>query len=248
MRKFCVYVHRRNDSGAVFYVGKGHGKRPYTKHGRSKHWHRIVNKHGYSVEIVLDNAPEPCAFTYEMALIAAIGRSNLCNATDGGQGCSGRIMGEAQRQKASKMLKGKSLPKDTVQAARKANFKKVGTRCGLRFDSVTHAAKALNPKNYLAAKVSISLCANGGMKHSYGYEWGFVDNEGKIDFLYVSRMGYPRKDKWKAIKMEYGKSFQSLSEAADWLKLNGWPKATQSALCRAAKTGGMAYGSRWSYV
>ena len=49
---FYVYEHVRNDTGQVFYVGKGSGRRAYYSSGRNKHWHRIVNKHGFSVTIL----------------------------------------------------------------------------------------------------------------------------------------------------------------------------------------------------
>ena len=47
---FYVYVHKRNDNGSIFYVGKGKGYRSKSKSGRSKHWFNIVNKHGYTIE------------------------------------------------------------------------------------------------------------------------------------------------------------------------------------------------------
>lgn len=43
---FYTYLHRRNDTGQVFYVGKGKGQRAHDKYKRSAHWKRIVAKHG----------------------------------------------------------------------------------------------------------------------------------------------------------------------------------------------------------
>ena len=89
VRDCRVYVHRRKTDGRIFYVGKGIGDRPFRRGGRNRYWHNVVNKHGYTVEIVLDWAPEQCCRAYEMALIYAIGRKNLCNMTDGGEGIRG---------------------------------------------------------------------------------------------------------------------------------------------------------------
>lgn len=97
MNKFYVYVHRRMSDSKVFYVGKGARNRDTMSYGRSAWWNRIVEKHGVYSERVLDRAPEPCCFALERILIAAIGRGNLCNLSDGGEGSGGHKMSEANR-------------------------------------------------------------------------------------------------------------------------------------------------------
>jgi len=47
-----IYLHRRNDTGEVFYVGKGTGKRATETHSRNSHWHNVVNKAGFTAEII----------------------------------------------------------------------------------------------------------------------------------------------------------------------------------------------------
>lgn len=86
---FYVYVHRRATTGAVFYVGKGTDRRAWEAFNRNQHWRRIVQKHGYTVELVLRGAQEWYACEYERELIAYYGRDQLCNKTDGGEGVSG---------------------------------------------------------------------------------------------------------------------------------------------------------------
>jgi hypothetical protein len=88
-RDFYVYVHRRATDGTVFYVGKGTGNRAYASQGRSRYWRNIVSKHGYTVQIVQTGMQEWWAFEMERELISSYGRENLCNLTDGGEGCSG---------------------------------------------------------------------------------------------------------------------------------------------------------------
>lgn len=92
---FYVYVHKRNDTGAVFYVGKGMGQRAHEVRNRSEWWKRIVAKAGgFTVQLVAENYPEDQAFELERLFIASYGRENLCNMTDGGDGASGRAMSE----------------------------------------------------------------------------------------------------------------------------------------------------------
>ena len=96
---YYVYVHRRKSDGAVFYVGKGKGLRAWDKNkdNRSQYWHKIVRKHGLIVEIVESGYAEWFAHEREIQLIEKYGRSNLCNHTDGGEGCS-NPSAEARKQ------------------------------------------------------------------------------------------------------------------------------------------------------
>lgn len=87
---FYTYLHTRNDTHAVFYVGKGKDNRAWCKR-RNVHWRNIAEKHGYSVHILEEFDNEQDAFAHERYLIASF-RSlgfTLSNATDGGDGTSG---------------------------------------------------------------------------------------------------------------------------------------------------------------
>ena len=93
-----VYRHIRLDINMPFYVGIGlddENKRAYeTKKRRSVWWNRIVNKHGYSVDILFDNIPIEEAKKKEKEFIKLYGREDLgtgtlCNQTNGGDGCNG---------------------------------------------------------------------------------------------------------------------------------------------------------------
>lgn len=85
-RRFYVYAHRRESDGAIFYVGKGTGKRAFNFTHRSLLWKRCYEKHGCRVEILFNDLPEVCAFSIEKAVIASIGRARLANLSDGGEG------------------------------------------------------------------------------------------------------------------------------------------------------------------
>lgn len=93
---FYVYVHRKLTNNHIFYVGKGCGYRSHDKTGRNDYWNKIINKHGFSVEIVLKNLTESQAFNLEIELIKFYGRDRLCNLTDGGEGVSGAVFSESR--------------------------------------------------------------------------------------------------------------------------------------------------------
>ena len=88
-----MYQHVRLDTEAVFYVGKGRGKRAYTKSGRSQYWQNIVSKAGHRVEIVHAQLTEQESLDLEVETIAKYRAQGytLCNMTDGGEGSSGYV-------------------------------------------------------------------------------------------------------------------------------------------------------------
>lgn len=85
-----VYQHRRKDNNQVFYIGIGRNKyRAYSKSGRNRHWHNIVNKVGYEVDILIDGCKMSEAKYIEVNLISQIGQvcfksGPLVNITKGG--------------------------------------------------------------------------------------------------------------------------------------------------------------------
>lgn len=104
--KFYIYAHYRNDTGEVFYVGKGEGNRHKSKQGRNPYWENIVRAHGYKAEILEYFETEDEAFQAEQSLIAELGRKDLgkgllVNMSDGGEGASGAVRTPEQRKKYS---------------------------------------------------------------------------------------------------------------------------------------------------
>lgn len=106
---YFIYQHRRNDTGEVFYVGKGtrthkqQYERACVTKKRSAFWTAIVAKAGYSIELVADFFVEADAFEMERSLIALHGRSvdggRLCNLTTGGDGHAGHSPTQETRAK-----------------------------------------------------------------------------------------------------------------------------------------------------
>lgn len=87
-KKYYVYEHREADTGRVFYVGKGFGNRKGRMCDRNEYWRRVAKKHGFTSHIIRENMTERDALAFEVDIISAYGRENLCNLTDGGEGVS----------------------------------------------------------------------------------------------------------------------------------------------------------------
>lgn len=122
---FYVYEHIRPDTGDVFYVGKGKGRRANDFRNRGPHHKNItakLRKLGLSVEIriIAANLTEANAFVLERECIAFWREfgSALINYTDGGEGTSGSIVSCETRAKISAVQR--SLHGDPVFAAKHA--------------------------------------------------------------------------------------------------------------------------------
>ena len=113
-----LYRHIRLDSNQPFYIGIGKTeKRAYDKHKRNNHWNNIVQKHGYKVQIMLDDLSWEEACEKEREFIQLYGRKDLgkgglVNLTDGGDGAFGAIISEETKAKLSAALIGRTLSED----------------------------------------------------------------------------------------------------------------------------------------
>lgn len=242
--KYCVYVHRKQTDGSVFYVGKGTPKRARSMRGRSAYWTRIADKYGRDVEFVCSGMNEPDAFELERFLIAEIGRDNLCNLTDGGEGASGLRMSQANKDRLSALFKGIPPSDKTKKAAMIKNSKPVGTVCGLRFNSCADAARELAPDGLRASyKASISLCLRGVTDQCYGYRFRLVDDNGEL----VCN-GYKRSTSHlKRVGNDAGMCFPGASGAAEWL-MSKSSAANITQMCRGAGRSQLVGGYKWGYL
>lgn len=107
--KYYIYIHYTPDN-IPFYVGKGIKNRCLHKHSRSKWWNNIVNKYGYYIKIQEINLSEDECFQREIYWIDYFGRKQyqegtLINLTNGGEGVSGRIYTEEEKELKSKFFK-----------------------------------------------------------------------------------------------------------------------------------------------
>lgn len=111
---FYVYEHWRLDRDECFYVGKGKGRRAYSRSGRNSHWGNIVAKlerigSGYEIRMVAVGLTEQEAFDLEVKRVAFWQDIvDLCNKTDGGDGVSGLVMSDEAKRKMSEKAKGRA--------------------------------------------------------------------------------------------------------------------------------------------
>jgi len=124
-----VYQHRRLDTNEVFYVGIAKIKtRPLCFKHRNIHWLRIVKKHGFEVDILIEGCSWKEACKIEKGLIFDIGRKDLnlgplVNMTDGGEGGTGIILSKQSKDKISFANVGKKNGKKNQHIAKKVSEK-----------------------------------------------------------------------------------------------------------------------------
>jgi hypothetical protein len=116
--RFYVYEHLRLDTGAVFYVGKGTGKRCTVRshHHRNEFWQRTEKKAGgFCVRMVAKDVDEELAFLVEQERISQLRTVGirLCNMTNGGDGTSGWVKTPEWKRKVGEKHKGKVVSKET---------------------------------------------------------------------------------------------------------------------------------------
>lgn len=128
MKKYYVYELIDPRNNIPFYVGKGTSKRMYYHFNRIKKNNIIHNKdlqrklkelikenlEPIYKKILETNSPEK-AYNKEIKLIKEIGRNNLCNWTDGGEGCYGRKLSEETKLKIKLARTGKKHSQKTIK-------------------------------------------------------------------------------------------------------------------------------------
>lgn len=134
---YYVYVHIRQDTNQIFYVGKGKENRCFSKNNRNKHWKHITESVSYKVNIIASDLEEELAFLCETEMIAKLKhlKINLVNYTDGGEGVSGLKHSEESKKKMSAKQKGRLAGEKNPfygkthndETKQKMSAKKVGT-------------------------------------------------------------------------------------------------------------------------
>jgi len=110
---FYVYEHIRNDTNAIFYVGKGKKERAYRVNDRNEYWKNIVNKIGYTVRFVVKDIDEELAYLIEQERIDQLEKlgiklANICPGGAGvGSGDKHPMWGKPHPQRGSKRPYGK---------------------------------------------------------------------------------------------------------------------------------------------
>lgn len=121
-----VYRHIK-PNGEVFYIGIGvNKKRAYSKHGRNRYWHNVINKYGYEVQILTNGIDYDFAKEIEMLLIAHYGRRDLnrgtlVNLTDGAEG--NQTLSENQLEGCKKRIIEYNKTKKDYSFTQEKNYK-----------------------------------------------------------------------------------------------------------------------------
>lgn len=118
-KQHYVYLHRKASDGAVFYVGKGTGRRAWASSGRNRRWRYTAEKHGFTVEVFQSGMSEPCALALERITIASLGKERLANLVEGGGGTSGWKHSEEAKRRIGAFQKGREFT-DKMRAALEA--------------------------------------------------------------------------------------------------------------------------------
>lgn len=111
LSSYYTYTYTRPDTGLIFYVGKGSGKRVRSKQRNERFSHIVAKlfRAGLKpyVEKHRENLTEKQALDVECILISQLRALGvpLANMTEGGEGMSGLSPSEDQRKRTSKALK-----------------------------------------------------------------------------------------------------------------------------------------------
>src|SRR6476620_12016789 len=84
--KYYVYAWFNDETGEIFYIGKGHGRRFRETKDRNPYFINYYNKHKCSSQIILGGVDEKTAFEKEKELIALFRKKGMakCNFHGGG--------------------------------------------------------------------------------------------------------------------------------------------------------------------
>lgn len=113
-KRFYVYAWFVVETGKVFYIGKGTGKRYKSMSSRTKEFKEVYNNNNCASVILADNLIEKDAFKYEEELIAfhkkEAKNSILANLRNGGEHDYGWIAPQEYRDRMSKKNMGAKNP------------------------------------------------------------------------------------------------------------------------------------------
>lgn len=183
---YAVYIHKRKDTGKVFYIGKAKKicriyPRSTNQSNRNKYWHNVVNKVGFTSEIIFSDLTNEEACKWEILLIKLYRiNSSLTNISDGGEGAYGikqtpeRIANRVSKLKALYASGSLDYLKEkTRTTTAKAKWKQVHCiELNMTFESLQAAAKYVGAKDYK----SISNCLRRKALTANGYTWQYVAN------------------------------------------------------------------------
>jgi len=237
-----TYIHKTSDTGKIFYIGKGLDKRYLQKSSRNIYWKNIVNKHGFTAEILAYWDTEKEAFEHEKILIASFNDMGfeLCNLSIGGDGGS---LGIKQSQE--------TIEKRSIAMKNFLSTNEKRKNILLSLEKI-RSNKEIQEKR----KKNMALSWADSIKKEKRLAKVFSKENKQKHLLRMSDPDVKLRHKFGAkeangvgiICIDTNKTFDSFLDALDWLKLLGNKNPCRSNLWRACvgkrKT---AYGYQWRY-
>ena len=267
---FYIYQHRRATDGKVFYVGKGHKGRAWSKDRRNAHWRNVVAKHGYTVEILEDGLQAWYAYEREVEVISKLRESGcrLVNLTDGGDGVIGYEYTDEHRAKisiASKAMWQRDGYRDKVVRLAGEGQKRIWQNQEYRALAVSRMKSGVDP-----VKTSKALAdhnkrtwADPGIraKRIAGIKAAKSDPEYREKEDARLRLMWADADRKQCLRaskratmkpvlcVDTGVVFDAIKAAVRWLVEQGFESASKTNI-RSVCTGKMktAYGFRWQFA
>jgi hypothetical protein len=157
---YYAYAHVRPDTGVIFNVGKGKGRRAWSTAVRNKHWHHVVNKNEgkFYVRILNWFNNEDDAYAAEIWQIAELRPfGHLVNVSDGGEGVRGEcISGDKnpmRRPEVAAKARATSLAKGENHHSKKPDVRK---RMSAAQKSLGENHPARKPENKIKNSIGVA--------------------------------------------------------------------------------------------
>lgn len=246
MTMHYTYLHRRNDSGAVFYIGKGSASRAHSSRGRSEYWSRIVKKAGRTVEILAPWRTEREAFDHEVFLISCFRSMGapIVNMTDGGDGMSGHRHTEETKERMRLAAIGKKRSAATRERMRQLSMGRSVTE-GARAKIGEFHSRRARPKSEYDNQRATNAKPETKDRRSKAMKAMLANPVVKAKML-LSRRSSPdwarsvEGHRKPVVCIETGERYESATFAASAL---GLAKTNISAVCNGKRktTGGLSF-------
>ena len=173
-----IYLHKRNDTGEVFYVGRGTGERMFKNSSRSSLWKDIVKTAGFTAEVYKGNLSFEDAHAIEVSLISDPPTNwNLINKNI-------PVILSYEKDFLSKYFQIDPSSPSGLSHARTTKKTKIGQRAGA-VSQDGYWKVCVDKKSYRASRVVVAL--NGGII-PVGYVVNHIDGNplnNKIENLEV---------------------------------------------------------------
>lgn len=200
MKEYYVYIHYLVDNKEIFYVGKGTGKRAWSKNSRSLEW-KEKTKNPYRVLIIKTFSSEEEAFQEEIRLIDFFKNDpnfNLVNKQPGGKGGNNwDCLSEEQKAKEIKRRKQwwadrteeerRKISKERslrVQGENNPQYGRPGFNTGRKFPD-SHKEKISNGLKKYKRTAEHSQNLQKQIEKSCGRKVKIILSEKELDFISI---------------------------------------------------------------